>query len=130
MNFAEKVRLVPIMLGAQYNFGQPEAKIRLYAGASGGVMLVKTQFRIEANFTDPNEEPVDELLESSGSDFIGKPFVGLELGASRNLAFFTELGYVFGKFTSEEADPESGEKTSIDTSINGPHLTGGIKIAF
>jgi hypothetical protein len=109
----------------------------LYAGASGGVMLVKAQSQLEINFSDPNEGPSDPdsglsliLAESSGSDFIGKPFVGLELGASRSLALFTELGYVFGKFTSEEVDLESGEKISKDTSINGLHLTGGVKIAF
>ncbi|MGH7599843.1 MAG: outer membrane beta-barrel protein [bacterium] len=130
LSFANKVRLVPIMLGAQYNFGQPEAKIRFYAGASGGVMLVKTQSQIALNLADPNEESIEELTESSGSDFIGKPFVGLELGTSRKLAFFTEVGYVFGKFTSEEADLETGEPTSLDISINGLHLIGGMKIAF
>jgi hypothetical protein len=136
-SFTNKVRLVPIMLGVQYNLGQPEAKIRLYAGASGGVMLVKTQSQLEINFSDPNEGPLGDgrglsliLAESSGNDFIGKPFVGLELGASRSLSLFTELGYVFGKFTSEEIDLESGAKTPVDNSINGLHLTGGMKIAF
>jgi hypothetical protein len=52
------------------------------------------------------------------------------LGASRSLSLFTEPGYVFGKFTAEEVDPESGEKISEDISINGLHLTGGMKIAF
>jgi hypothetical protein len=133
-NYTKKVRLVPIMLGVQYNLGQPEARIRLYAGASGGVMLVKTQSQVEINPIDPDGGPLGSLSvilsESSGSDFIGKPFVGLELGASRSLSLFTELGYAFGKFTSEELSLESGKKTSVDSSLNGLHLTGGIKLAF
>ncbi|MCI0699258.1 hypothetical protein L0337_45560 [candidate division KSB1 bacterium] len=130
IDFENKVRLVPIMLGAQYNLGAPQARIRLYTGASGGIVLVQTKSHALIKTNVANDQPEVINSELSGNDFIGKPFVGLELAASRKLALFSELGYIFGKFTIERVDPQSGEKTSEDTSINGLHVMGGIKLAF
>lgn len=130
VDFENQLRLIPIMLGAQYNLNAPSAKIRLYAGVSSGVVLVQTKFQMTVQLNTPNAQPDVTRSELSGNDFMGKPFLGLELATSRNLALFSELGYVFGKFTTEEVDPQSGSKNSEDTSLNGLHLMGGVKLSF
>ncbi len=124
-NFEGQVRLVPIMIGSQYYFNQPEKKTRLYAGATGGVVLVnvKNQFSLVA----PGAGSISEVEELSGSDVVGKPFVGLEIAKNSKMSFWGELGYMLGKYTIEATDPDTGEKAKEDISINGLHITGGVK---
>lgn len=129
VDMKNKIRFVPLMVGAQYYLGAP-SQVRLYAGASGGIVLVQSHFEMQVRYTDPNAAPFEGRAEASGNDFIGKLFAGLEIAASPKLAFFSELGYVFGKFTEETVDADTGEKTSEDVSINGLHFKGGIKVSF
>jgi len=130
LDFTDEIRLVPVMVGAQHNFGQPTARLRFYAGAGVGIVLVNSKSRLQADIIAPTASKIDKRTDISGNDFIGKPFLGIEVAASPKLAFFTEAGYVFGKFTSEETAAQTGAKTSQNISINGLHLTGGVKISL
>lgn len=127
-NFNNQVRLVPIMLGSQYYFSQPKMKTRLYAGATGGVVLVNVKTDMSLVATDA--APFSDVSSSSGSDFVSKPFVGLEIANTNKMLFWGELGYVFGKYTVEATNLVSGEKVQNNVSINGVHITGGVKFSL
>lgn len=126
MNFEDQVRLVPIMFGSQYYFSQPQSKSRLYAGATGGLVLVtvKSEFSLNA----PGANPFSDSSSRSGNDFVTRPFVGVEVANTSKMSFWGELGYVFGKYTLETT--ADGVKTTEDISINGLHLTGGVKFSL
>ncbi len=126
LSFEDRIRLVPIMIGSQYYFSQPKTKTRLYAGATGGVVLVNVKSQI--SLVAPGAGPISDASTSSGSDFVSKPFIGLEIANARKMSFWGELGYVFGKYSLEITDPGTGQKVQNDVSINGLHVTGGVKI--
>lgn len=124
-NFEGQVRLTPIMIGSQYYFSQPEKQVRFYAGATGGVVLVdiKNQYTV----VTPGAGSVSEADDLSGNDFVARPFAGLEISQTSKMSFWGELGYMLGKYSIETTAPETGEKTKEQISINGLHITGGVK---
>jgi hypothetical protein len=127
-SFEDQIRLVPIMVGSQYYFGQPKARNRVYAGATGGIVLVnvKSQFNLSA----AGAAPLSQTSSLSGTDFVSKPFVGLEIVNTRNMSFWGEVGYMLGKYTLEITDLATGAKTEKDVSISGLHVTGGVRFAL
>ncbi len=124
-NYEGQVRLVPIMIGSQYYFSQPKTKTRFYAGATGGIALVnvKDQYALSTLATGSTSQ-VDD---ASGGTFLSKPFVGLEIATNSKMSFWGELGYVLGKYTIEATNLTTGVKIEKDVSINGLHVTGGVK---
>lgn len=126
--FQDEVRLVPIMIGSQYYFSRPQTNARFYGGATGGVILVNVKSQI--SLTAPGAAPVSETSNMSGSDFVGKPFVGLEIANTSKMSFWGELGYMFGKYSLETTEPGTGAKTERNVSVNGLHITGGVKFRF
>jgi len=128
LSFEDQIRLVPIRVGSQYYFGQPKAKNRVYAGATGGIVLVNV--KSEFNLLAAGGAPVSQTSSLSGTDFMSKPFVGLEIINTRNMSFWGEVGYVLGKYTLEATDLATGAKTERDVSISGLHVTGGVKIGL
>jgi hypothetical protein len=113
------------MIGPQYYFSQPEQKTRFYAGATGGVVLVN--IKNQHSVVELGAGSASEIDDLSGRDFVGKPFVGLEIAEKDRMSFWGELGYMFGKYTVRATAPETGERTEQDISINGLHITGGVK---
>jgi hypothetical protein len=116
----DQVRLVPIMIGSQYYFSQPGMKTRFYAGATGGVVLVnvKNQYSFGA---------ISQAADLSGGSVVTKPFAGLEIANTSKMSFWGELGYMLGKYTIEATILATGAKIEKDVSINGLHVTGGVK---
>lgn len=125
LNFEDQVRLIPILVGSQYYFSAPKTKTKVYAGAVGGIMLVNVKSQI--NLVSPGAGSQSETTERSGNDFLSKPFIGLEVARDRKISFWGELGYVLGKFTIEQVDPNTGTTSEEDVSINGLHVSGGVK---
>lgn len=123
--FEDQVRLVPIMIGSQYYFSQPGTQTRLYAGATGGVVLVNVKSQL--SLAAPGAGQFSENSDTTGSDFVGKPFVGLEITNNSKMSFWGELGYMLGKYTIEATDHATGVKVEQDFSINGFHVSGGVK---
>lgn len=124
-NFEGQVRLIPILVGSQYYFSLPKAKTRVYAGAVGGLMLVNV--KSQESFVSPGIGQQSETTDNSGNDFLSKPFIGVEVAQDRKMSFWGELGYVLGKFTIEQAGPNAGATNETKVSINGLHLSGGVK---
>lgn len=119
-SISDQVRLVPIMVGSQYYFSQPAAKARFYAGGTGGLVLVnvESQYRLGT---------FSQTADLSGNSVVTKPFVGLEIANTSKMSFWGELGYMLGKYTIEATNAATGAKTEQDVSINGIHVTGGVK---
>ncbi len=119
-SITDQVRLVPIMIGSQYYFSQPKAKTRFYAGGTGGVVLVsvKSEYRLGQ---------LSQAADLSGGSVVTKPFVGLEIANTSKMSFWGELGYMLGKYTIEGTNAATGAKIEQDVSINGVHVTGGVK---
>lgn len=128
LNFEDKIRLVPIMAGSQYYFGQPKAKKRLYAGATGGIVLVNVDS--EFNLLPAGGAPATQTNSTSGTDFVSRPFVGLEIINTSKMSFWGEVGYVLGKYTLEATNLTTGAKIEKDVSISGLHITGGVKFGL
>ena len=128
LNFEDQIRLIPIMVGSQYYFGQPKAKNRVYAGATGGIVRVdvKSEFNLQA----AGGAPATQSSSASGTDFVSRPFVGLEIINTSKMSFWGEVGYVLGKYTLEATDLATGEKVEKDVSISGLHITGGVKFGL
>jgi hypothetical protein len=124
-NYESQVRLVPIMIGSQYYFSQPKTKARFYAGAIGGVVLVNV--KDQYSLVSPGAGSNSQADDASGGTVMSKPFVGLEIANNRKMSFWGELGYVLGKYTMEVTNLTTGVKTDRDVSINGLHLTGGVR---
>ncbi len=124
-NYEGQVRLVPIMIGSQYYFSQPKTKTRLYAGATGGVVLVNV--KDQYSLVSPGAGSNSQVDDASGGTFVSKPFVGLEIANNSKMSFWGELGYVLGKYTMEATNLTTGVKIEKDVSINGLHVTGGVK---
>jgi hypothetical protein len=119
-SISDQVRLVPIMVGSQYYFSQPAAKTRFYAGATGGLVLVnvESEYRLGT---------LSQTADLSGNSVVTKPFVGLEIANTSKMSFWGELGYMLGKYTIEGTNAATGAKIEEDVSINGIHVTGGVK---
>ncbi len=83
-NFEGQVRLVPVMIGAQYYFSQPDKKTRLYAGATGGVVLVNNKRQL--SFVAPDAGSISEVEDASGGTVVSKPFVGLEIAKTSKMS--------------------------------------------
>ena len=128
LNFEDKIRLVPIMVGSQYYFGQPKAKKRLYAGATDGIVLVNVDS--EFNLLPAGGAPATQTNSTSGTDFVSRPFVGLEIINTSKMSFWGEVGYVLGKYTLEATNLTTGAKIEKDVSISGLHITGGVKFGL
>lgn len=128
LNFEDQIRLVPIMIGSQYYFGQPKAKTRVYAGATGGIVLVNVNS--EFNLQAVGAAPASQKSSVSGNDFVSRPFVGLEIVNTSKMSFWGEVGYVLGKYTLELTNLATGAKVEKDVSISGLHVTGGVKFAL
>ncbi len=128
LSFEDQIRLTPIMVGSQYYFGQPKAKNRVYAGATGGIVLVdvKSDFNLQA----AGAPPTSQKNSVSGTDFVSRPFIGLEIINTGNMSFWGEVGYVLGKYTLEATDLATGVKIEKDVSISGLHFTGGVKFGL
>lgn len=124
-DFEQQVRLVPIMVGSQYYFSQPKEKARIYAGATGGLVLVNV--KAEFNLNVPGQGQFSESPSASGNDFVSKPFIGLELANTNKMFFWGEVGYLIGKYTVELTDPLSGATVENDVSLNGLHFTAGMR---
>jgi hypothetical protein len=69
----------------------------------------------------------DRHDDASGGTVMSKPFVGLEIANNSKMSFWGELGYVLGKYTIEATNLATGVKIEKDVSINGLHVTGGVK---
>jgi len=128
LSFEDQIRLVPIMVGSQYYFSQPKAKNRVYAGATGGIVLVNV--KSEFNLLAAGGAPTSQTSSLSGTDFVSRPFVGLEITNTRTMSFWGEVGYVLGKYTLEATNLATGAKTERDVSISGLHVTGGVKFGL
>lgn len=124
-DFENQVRLVPIMLGSQYYFTPPKQQMRVYAGATGGIVLVNVQAKFNVNV--PGQGQFSESPSASGNDFVSRPFIGLELANTNKMFFWGEVGYLIGKYSIEQTDPVTGATVENDVSINGLHFTGGVR---
>jgi len=113
------------MIGSQYYFSQPKTKIRLYASATAGVVLVNV--KDQYSLVSPGAGSTSEVEDASGGTVMSKPFVGLEIANKSKMSFWGELGYVLGKYTVEATNLTTGVKIEKDVSINGLHVTGGVK---
>lgn len=123
--FENQVRLVPMMVGAQYYFTPPKEKARFYAGATGGIVLVNVKAKFNLNV--PGQGQLSESPSASGNDFVSRPFLGLELANKNKLFFWGEVGYLIGKYSIAQTDPVTGATVENDVSINGLHFTGGVR---
>lgn len=85
LSFEDQIRLVPIMIGSQYYFSQPKTKAKVYAGATGGIVLVNVKSRI--SLVTPGGGSQSETADRSGNDFLSKPFVGVEVAQNRKMSF-------------------------------------------
>ncbi|RMD98922.1 MAG: hypothetical protein D6814_06555, partial [Calditrichaeota bacterium] len=111
-----KVRLTPLLLGAQFYFGDAESFLRPYVGGSAGLVVIKNIITVDL-------QPVDQAVSfqkssATGSDFMGMPFVGVQVRASEFFSFFGEAGFKFSSYPVINTDQSTGISTRERVSLN------------
>lgn len=125
------VRIIPLLLSAQFYVGNLQSNTRPYLG--GGLGLALTSVTVEAsgrtqvtsdfgNYTESDDFQADD----SGSSVILHFFGGVEIRSSEKIAFFVEGRYLSGNFNVQELRYDVDE----DVSLAGFQLHGGVRLAF
>ncbi|MDQ7053885.1 MAG: outer membrane beta-barrel protein [candidate division KSB1 bacterium] len=128
IQITNQVRLLPILLGAQYFLLPERSLIRPYIGGAAGMVLVRNVVSVLLSITD--EPPNLSSSAATGSDFMTFPFVGLQFRTSKTLAIFLEAGYKFSNYAIISTDTITGETERGQVSLNGLVVSLGTQVSL
>ena len=118
-----KFTLIPAMLSGLVYLSNDPNNLMLYVGGGAGVVFVTSEASSSLFGQDISEK-------ETGNDIMYQVLGGLEFPYSTNMSFFVEGRYMIGQYSQEEENDITGEMETMDVSLSGLQVMGGIKFNF
>lgn len=120
------LEIASLTAGAVVHFAGPEAVVRPYVGAGGGLYTYRLEEAGEfIDFNPPPPEIFDGIFEEQGETFGYYWLAGLEVPVSRNFALFAE-----GRWHNADADFEDDFEDLGNLDLSGRDLSAGVTWRF